>query len=696
MNVNNNTSTKKTYRWRRGLLRTIGMIIINELYVLTSASFIIAPDRGTKPVLSSGLWSSPTSETYITFNKQSDGLSKFHRRLLTSNRSRQRFVTGRYPLYISVKDSPTKKWLSLASRSLGARQQTNTGSSSAQVFINGTLVDLSMASWDKLGWLDEDDAYLYNDRECFSLELLAEIHTRKPCYVNVLPEILKDGEELLSTVNNLGKNDILWVTDFSLTRPGGISRLDTATGKMDKLSSLLTWPNEAIYVPQQCYIPPTPAYKTNVENIHEQNPFMCDEDRYGDVDDALLVTDGFLVPGRDDGGIYVIKQPGSSREWKVCICGNDETGWFYHRASWIDLTGDGRLSVLAARARRPIPGRPLEENIGELVFIERPKPFTYDEETGTPLDIDGTVFDPFSSRHLPWKTTILDKGPDVMFCVADLDCSDNTVEIIASQFFGKKVTLHSIEKGEEPHVTFNRIIDDSCGISFSAILADLNPGATLMAKDSGYNMVIDSGSTISTLTAGNKFSHLLVTSHECLYEEGKDEGSITSKQSESSFESSVVVGHNLVSGASGGSLYAYEIPSNWKDGIWKRNIVASGFRVRGQIGNMINPGAPGFCYTFYPTKEGPNRWSRPYICIAGDCAEAAYILRPRASENSEVTCTDYALMCEISCGGTVGSLAIGYGDCCGARSETGWANIYIPSYERDRIFVFGMGNGDED
>ena len=30
-----------------------------------------------------------------------------------------------------------------------------------------------------------------------------------------------------------------------------------------------------------------------------------------------------------------------------------EEGWFYHRSIWIDLTGDGRESILTARAKRP-------------------------------------------------------------------------------------------------------------------------------------------------------------------------------------------------------------------------------------------------------------------------------------------------------------------------------------------------------
>ena len=674
--------------WYQCLLLLLG---VHNILSINSFSF-----RGIRQgIVSSTSVLSAVPETYINFereNQRDDGLSKFHRRLLSTNAQRQRFVTGKYPVYISIRDSPTKRWLSMAKRRIKSDEGTI---SSAQVYVNGTLVDLSMASLDKLGWLDDDEGV------CYSLELIAEIHTKNPCYVNILPSV---NDITAGNSVRMPGNDILWVTDFSLTRPGGVSKLDVKTGELSKISSWLTWPNEVTHVPVQCYSPP--VLKENNQANDHYVLCSCDETdneiksilTQQKMENALLVTDGFLVPGRDDGGVFVVKQPGTGREWKVCICGNDETGWYYHRAVWIDLTNDGRQSVLAARARSPIPGRPLEENVGELVFIERPRPYRYDEETGTPLDVDGTVFDPFGPRHLPWKTTILDEGPDVMFCVADLDEKDNSVEIIASQFFGKKVTLHSVEKGLNPRVNFRRVIDDRCGSSFSAILSDLRPNC-LSIEGEIDPKVIDNGSTIQTLSAGDTFSHLLVTSHECSFEDSIEGESVgESHVRDDSFVSNVEVGNHLKYPGTGGSLYAYRVPSSWKIDQWERKIIATGFRVRGQLGNMINPGAPGFCYTFYPTQDGSKRWKRPYIGIAGDCAEAAYILRPDDSNSctKKDSDTNYALMCEIECGGTVGSLALSYEDCFGAPSEKGWAKMYIPCYERDRIFVFGMGCGEEE
>jgi hypothetical protein len=79
----------------------------------------------------------------------------------------------------------------------------------------------------------------------------------------------------------------------------------------------------------------------------------------------------------------------------------------------VDLTGDGRMSILTARAKlrkeasatsqsgsSAVSSRPKN---GQLIWLECPKPFQFDAATGTPLEEDGTRFDPFSARHVPWK-----------------------------------------------------------------------------------------------------------------------------------------------------------------------------------------------------------------------------------------------------------------------------------------------------
>ena len=798
-------------------------------------------------------------------DQSAEGLSKFHRSMLSPALGRQRFVTGRYPLHVTVRDDPTRRWLG----------RTGGDGATSQLLINGTSLDKSPASYDRFQWLvDEDDDWGTEGGgggDVFSLELIAEIHTKRPGYLNVLPA---DGAGSSAAARRVlgevsggwnrwqpnskplfperwwqnertdgsvtggkdegngrgGPRERLWITSFALTRRSGeLGYVDVDTGRIGSVGASTTkairWPNEVNSVPidpeagRRLF--PSAAEASSSAAPSSLNAIPRDED-------ALLVSDGFLVPGRDRGGLYVVRRPGNGdEEWRVRLAGGvgdgsldpdcddaqDNDGWFYHRAVWVDLTGDGRMSILTARARIPsliggggkggrgkrkgggggddgrwsvrmgdveggesvVPGGGSASTTGQLVWLERPTPFRYDPESGTPLDVDDTVFDPFSARNTPWTVRVLDEGPDVMFSVADLDPGDGTVEVVASQFFKRRVTLHSIKVGPEPRVTFRRTLDDRCGSAFSSILADLDGD-----RDDGDGSpsrhcptVVDSGSTVRTLRPGDAFTHVLVTSHECSFADA-GEGR-TSTETRTGTETDGVQGGRNVNGSvaaaggggelgihmrsydksdsdggggttiggnddgkgvvkerraggggdiDGGSLFAYRVPpgggSSWRTDPWIRTVIATGFRVRGQLGNIINPGAPGFCYTFYPTRDGNGGRQRmksgegrgrPLIGISGDCAEAAYILRPLA-EGEGVTAgggaddrdrvdpsTRYGVVCEIDCGATVGSLSIGYNDFCGdddlAQPLGGTAKIYVPCYERDRVLVFAMGMGEE-
>lgn len=90
---------------------------------------------------------------------------------------------------------------------------------------------------------------------------------------------------------------------------------------------------------------------------------------------------------------------------------------FSSRAVWVDLTGDGKKSILTARALSPLGNSAKnyktketagstsrKPKSGQLVCLEMPSPHRFDEATGTPLESDGTIFDPLNPEHLPWKT----------------------------------------------------------------------------------------------------------------------------------------------------------------------------------------------------------------------------------------------------------------------------------------------------
>ena len=144
-----------------------------------------------------------------------------------------------------------------------------------------------------------------------------------------------------------------------------------------------------------------------------------------------------------------------------------EHPWYYHRATGIDLTGDGRMSILTARARSPALGS--KGLAGELCWLEMPKAPKFDPVTGQGFEDDGkTPFDPYSSTHAPWKLRKLTEGPDVMFSVGNFTGNKETVEVVAAQFFNQRVSLHEItvgKEGREPRVTFEvRGIDNGTPI----------------------------------------------------------------------------------------------------------------------------------------------------------------------------------------------------------------------------------------
>ena len=199
-------------------------------------------------------------------------ISKAHQSMMakTSNMRRQRFVTGKYPLYVTVKQNPTKKWLGLAE---------------SQISLNGTNIEKSLASYDIFHWLDENERReLHGDYELLSMELLAEIHVKKPGYVNILPKSgagssltspplfdwkswkLRDSmngdmQQTFPSFDDDDEEDLserLWVTGFSLTKNRGeLHTLDVETGTMSYVNEMtaraIKWPNEVASIPRQQY-----------------------------------------------------------------------------------------------------------------------------------------------------------------------------------------------------------------------------------------------------------------------------------------------------------------------------------------------------------------------------------------------------------------------------------------------------------
>jgi hypothetical protein len=222
---------------------------------------------------------------------------------------------------------------------------------------------------------------------------------------------------LFNYVNQTTGYHDLFISSFGPFRSGSIYKINEINGQMtnsevniEQAVTDLKWPNEISEVPS---------------DIFGANTYA--------------VADGFLVPGKGTGSVTIFNTE-NNISFKVT---KDKSGFFYHRVIWHDMNGDGLLDLITARGKKPMIGRAQ----GELVWLEQP--------TGNKTEA--------------WKEHLIAKGPDVHFRIRDLN-GDGQIEIVASEFFHKKLTLIEFKDGEWQR----HIIDDTLGSAFDLDFDDIN------------------------------------------------------------------------------------------------------------------------------------------------------------------------------------------------------------------------------
>lgn len=221
-----------------------------------------------------------------------------------------------------------------------------------------------------------------------------------------------------------GSSD-LYVSGFSVMGGGTVSAVQDVSDKLAEgppleaklLTEKIDWPNE---------ISPQPLAEAGTGGRR-----------------LLAVPSGFLVPGRSTGAIYVMAtneaNPTDQATFGTLKITEDKKGWFYHRAEWIDMNGDGRLDLVTARARVGLGGK----TAGEMLWLEQPE----------------------SPLAEAWKEHPLESPGDVHFRTCDFN-QDGQPEVLSALFFQKKVTY----SGSQGTV----LVDDKLGSPFDLELVDLN------------------------------------------------------------------------------------------------------------------------------------------------------------------------------------------------------------------------------
>ena len=132
----------------------------------------------------------------------------------------------------------------------------------------------------------------------------------------------------------------------------------------------------------------------------------------------------------------------------------------------------------------------------------------------------------------------------------------------------------------------------------------------------------------------------------------------------------LVTNHQADASASG--VFSYTIPDDFKNGVYERVTLASNFTV---TESGFNQAAPGFAYAVNPYIH--SAISKPYILVAGDGSQSAYLMTPGSTDNS------YSIETIVKTKGTVGSLLI-----TDDWNNDGLREFLVPDYDENTVLVY--------
>ena len=260
-----------------------------------------------------------------------------------------------------------------------------------------------------------------------SSALLVQVGLATDIAYKLLGTIKTDSPAFLQVQKFPNQPEFLLISEFGAFSSGKVSVIsnirDAFEGKAQfsdlkstVLSSAFKWPNSISVIP---------------------------EDVFPGVN-AIVVPDGFLPPGKTNGNIYVLKTDLHTQNTLYQISAQ-KSGFFYHTGVWIDIDGDGKKDYLTARSNA-------QAGMGELVWYRQP--------------VDGLL-------TTPWPETVITKGPDVMFDLANVQGYESSFIVFGAEFFNHKLTVYQIAKGSGA-VLQSRVIDATIDQVYSVKYLDIN------------------------------------------------------------------------------------------------------------------------------------------------------------------------------------------------------------------------------
>ena len=164
---------------------------------------------------------------------------------------------------------------------------------------------------------------------------------------------------------------------------------------------------------------------------------------------AIVVPDGFLVPGKKDGGIYIIRMDPEdiTKTVDTVEITAKKNNYFYHMGEWVDLNGDGRKDFVTARSNA-------KAGEGELLWLEHPKGGLDSGET--------------------WVEHSLGNLADVGIQVTTLSEYKYEAVVFSAHFFDEAVRMTRISTVDGSLIATKTIDDTNILSAYNVTVVDLN------------------------------------------------------------------------------------------------------------------------------------------------------------------------------------------------------------------------------